>query len=245
MASPYAQNPTTERTNEESGTMLIQAIGDLLPSAVGVALSPIPIIAVILMLATPGARTNGLAFSLGWIVGLVVVSVIVLLVAGGASDPDSGTATGVNWFQVGLGALFIAMAAGQWRKRPTRGEAPTMPTWMATIDSFTAPKALGLGAILSAANPKNLALTAAGAAAIAQAGTSGAQSAIAVAVFVVVASITVVGPVVFYLIAPRAADKPLDSIKELMSDHNAVIMMVVLLVLGAKLLGQGLGALGS
>ena len=30
-----------------------QAIGDLLPSAIGVAISPIPIIAVILILATP------------------------------------------------------------------------------------------------------------------------------------------------------------------------------------------------
>ena len=66
-----------------------QAIGDLLPSAVGVALSPIPIIAVILILATPKARSNGPAFALGWVLGLIVVSVIVLLVAGGADDPDS------------------------------------------------------------------------------------------------------------------------------------------------------------
>jgi hypothetical protein len=36
-----------------------QAIGDLLPSAVGVAISPVPIIAVILMLGTPRARSNG------------------------------------------------------------------------------------------------------------------------------------------------------------------------------------------
>ncbi len=120
-----------------------------------------------------------------------------------------------------------------------------MPKWMATIDSFTAPKSVGLGAILSGANPKNLALTAAAAASIAQAGTSGGQSAIAVAVFVVIGSITVVGPVLFYLVASAKAAGPLASVKEFMSDHNAVIMMVVLLVLGAKILGQGVGALGS
>ncbi len=50
-----------------------QAIGDLLPSAVGVALSPVPIIAVILMLGTPRARTTGSAFALGWVAGLVIV----------------------------------------------------------------------------------------------------------------------------------------------------------------------------
>src|SRR3712207_3245611 len=38
------------------------AIGQILPLAVGVALSAVPIIAVVLMLATPQARGNGLAF---------------------------------------------------------------------------------------------------------------------------------------------------------------------------------------
>ncbi len=56
-----------------------QAIGDLLPSAVGVAFSPIPIIAVILMLGTPKARTNGPAFAIGWVLGLVIVSTVIVL----------------------------------------------------------------------------------------------------------------------------------------------------------------------
>ena len=74
-----------------------QAIGDLLPSAIGVALSPVPIIAIILMLGTPKARSNGPAFAVGWVLGLVVVSVIVLLVASDADDADSGSSTAVDW----------------------------------------------------------------------------------------------------------------------------------------------------
>ena len=66
-----------------------EAIGNVLPAAVGVALSPIPIIAVILMLSTPRARSNGPAFAVGWVLGLAVVSAIVLLLAGDADDPDS------------------------------------------------------------------------------------------------------------------------------------------------------------
>ena len=224
--------------------MLSQAIGDLLPSAVGVALSPVPIIAVILMLATPRARSNGLAFGVGWIAGLVIVSVIVLVAVGGA-DTSSGTNDVVNWIKLALGLLFLAMAAGQWRARPKKGEEPEMPKWMSTIDAFTAPRSLGFGAILSGVNPKNLALTLAAAAAIAQAGLDGGQSTVAVAFFVVIASITVVGPVVFFLVAPTAADKPLAAIKELMSDHNAIIMMVVLLLLGAKLVGNGIAGLSA
>ena len=225
--------------------MLIQAIGDLLPSAVGVALSPIPIIAVILMLGTPKARTNGPAFAFGWIAGLIIVNVVVLVVLGDASDPDSAAATGTNWGQVAIGVLFLALAGRQWRGRPKPGEQPEMPKWMATIDTFTPAKSLALGVALSAVNPKNLALTLAAAASIAQAGLSGGQSAVAVAVFVVLASLTVAGPVVFYLVASERAAGPLGTVKEFLSDHNAVIMMVVLLVLGAKLLGEGLGGVST
>ena len=56
---------------------MCQAIGDLLPAAIGVAMSPIPIIAVILMLSTPKAHSNGSAFAVGWVLGLVIVSIIV------------------------------------------------------------------------------------------------------------------------------------------------------------------------
>jgi threonine/homoserine/homoserine lactone efflux protein len=220
-----------------------QAIGDLLPSAVGVALSPVPIIAVILMLGTPRARSNGPAFATGWVLGLVIVSVVVVLVASGSDDPDSGSSTAVDWVKVVIGALFLLMAFGQWRKRPKPGEAAEMPKWMAVIDHFTAGRSLGLGALLSGANPKNLALTLAASASIAQAGLSGGSTAVAIAVFVIIGSVTVAGPVLFYMFASAKAAGPLESIKQFMAEHNAVIMMIVLLVLGAKVLGQGIGGL--
>jgi len=61
-----------------------QAIGDFLPSAVGVAISPLPIIAVVLMLVTPRGRLNGPLFVVGWAIGLGIVGPIVLVVADGA-----------------------------------------------------------------------------------------------------------------------------------------------------------------
>ena len=225
--------------------MFGQAIGDLLPSAIGVALSPVPIIAVILVLGTPKARSNGPAFALGWVAGLVVVSVIVLAAASGASHPDSGASTSVDTIKLVLGLAFLLMAAGQWRKRPRKGEEATLPKWMATIDAFTPQKSVGFGAALSAANPKNLALTIAAASSIAQANVSGPETALAVLVFVALGSITVAGPVLFYLIATEKASRQLASIKEFMSDHNAVIMFVVLLVLGAKLVGNGIAGLSA
>ena len=46
-----------------------RATGDFLPSAVGVAISPLPIVAVVLMLVTPRGRVDGPVFLVGWLVG--------------------------------------------------------------------------------------------------------------------------------------------------------------------------------
>ena len=224
--------------------MLIQAIGELLPYSVGVALSPVPIVAVILMLTTPKGRANGLAFALGWVVGLSAAATIVLVVTGGSDQSGSATADSVNWAQLAIGVLFLAMAGRQWRKRPRDGEAPELPGWMATVDHVGPGKALGLGILLSGLNPKNLALAAAAGAALAQAGLDVGGDVVGVAVFVVLGSVTVAGLALFAAIAPRAAAAPLSSIKTFMSTHNAVIMMVILLVFGAKLVGEGVGVIG-
>ena len=222
--------------------MLDDAIGGLLPAAVAVALSPIPIVAVVVVLGAPRARTAGPAFALGWIAGLLAVSVVVVLVVGSASDPDSDD-PGVNWLKLGIGIVFLLMAAKQWTKRPGPGKEPEVPGWMATIDSATAPHAALLGMALSGANPKNLALTLTAAASIAEAGLDTTDTAIAVAVFTALGSITVAGSVLFYLMAGDRAARPLAAVKQFMADNNAVIMMVVLLLLGAKLLGDGLAGL--
>ena len=84
-----------------------------------------------------------------------------------------------------------------------------MPKWMNAIDKVDPRRAFVLGIALSGANPKNLALTAAAAGSIAQADLGTTDTAIAIAVFVVIGSLTVVGSVLAYLLAGDAAKKPL------------------------------------
>src|SRR5437660_11022602 len=57
------------------------ALGSILPQAIGVAIRTVPIIAVILMLFSKRARSNGTAFLVGWVLALVVVGSIVLVLA--------------------------------------------------------------------------------------------------------------------------------------------------------------------
>jgi threonine/homoserine/homoserine lactone efflux protein len=218
-----------------------QAIGQVLPVAVGVALSPVPTIAVVLMLTTPRARANGPSFILGWLAGLGVVGTLVLVLAGvGGASAHGEPAAWVSWLKGLLGVLLLALAVRQFRGRPHPGDDAALPTWMGAIDRFTAPKSFGVGALLSGANPKNTLLAIGAATTIAQTGIPGYQQAIAYGVFAVIGTLGVGTPVVLYFaMGERSADL-LAAVKDWMGRNNAVIMSVLCLVIGVKLIGDAL-----
>lgn len=220
------------------------AIGQSLPVAVGVLISPLPIVAVVLMLVSGRARANAFAFLLGWFVAVGAVTLVVALVAGAATPSDDGPPLWAAILKLVLGVLLLLLAVKQWRGRPRDGMEPPAPRWMAAIDAFTPVKAAGLAVLLGAVNPKNLLLVVSGGAAIATAapGDTTAQV-VASVVFALVASIGVAAPVFIYLFMGSRAATLLDELKAWMTHNNAVIMAVLLLVLGAKLLGDGIASL--
>jgi threonine/homoserine/homoserine lactone efflux protein len=103
--------------------------------------------------------------------------------------------------------LALLLAARQWRGRPAEGAEPEMPKWMAALDRLRPGGALGPGALLSAVNPKNWALTIAAAATIAGAGLAGGSQAVVLAIFVVIGSLGVLAPLVVYLVGGENAAK--------------------------------------
>ena len=126
------------------------ALGNILPQAIGVAISPVPIIAVILMLFSKRARSNGPAFLVGWVLALVVVGSIVLVLANLGKISTNGTPSTLAYvLKLLLGLLFSFMSLRKWRGRPKEGEEPHMPGWMETIDRFTAAKAFGVAVLLA------------------------------------------------------------------------------------------------
>jgi threonine/homoserine/homoserine lactone efflux protein len=216
-----------------------EAIGQVLVFAAVAALSPIPIIGVVLMLGTPHARVNGPAFVAGWLLGLAAVGAIVLLVAP-ESDADGSSSGGVRWVRLLLGLLLVALALKQWRDRPRDGEPAPTPAWMAEVERFGAWKAAAAGAAFSAVNPKNLVLAVAAAAAISQVSISGGEQAVAYAIFALLSTVGVALPVVLYFALGERAASMLERLEGWLAQHNAVIMTVLLLVIGVKLIGDAL-----
>ena len=171
-----------------------KGISEILTYAVGVAISPVPIIAVTLMLFSWRARVNGLLFLLGWVVALAVISGVAYAAADQANAAtDSTTSDAIAWGKIVFGVLFLLLAVRNWRTRPKGGAEPEMPKWMAGVDTLKPVKALGLGLLLAGVNPKNLMLAAGAGAGLAALGLSSTNAIGSLIVFVVIASVTIGG----------------------------------------------------
>jgi len=215
------------------------AIGATLGYAVGIAVSPIPIAAVILMLFSGRARINSVTFMVAWVVGIAVVTTVVVLIPGiEANDSESSDTTG--WIKLVLGVLLLAVGVRQWRARPGPDEEPSTPGWMAKIDGLRPGAAFGLGFLLSALNPKNLLLAIAAGVSIGALALPTSETVGAVVVFTLIAAITVTVPVVAYLIAGKRLDSTLDRTKAWLISNNATVMAVLLVVFGVSLLGDAI-----
>lgn len=217
------------------------AIGQTLSFAVGVAISPVPIIALILMLFSRKATANSLSFLAGWLVGLTGAGLIVLAI--GLEASSGGESDSSGYLKIAIGALFIALGVKNWINRPRGDEEPEMPTWMASIDDFSAVKAFGLAFVLAAINPKNLGLTIAAVASISASGLDSGEEYIVLGVFVLLASLSIIVPVGFYLLMGPKAEAPLNTMKDWLVANNNTVMAVIFVILGAKVLGDGISLL--
>lgn len=215
-------------------------LGDLLPLAVGVAISPIPIVAAILMIMSAEAGSAGRGFAAGWVAGIAGVTVVVTLLAGplGGSAHREPSAAGA-WLKILLGILLLALAVVQWRARADK----EIPGWMRAVDELTAGRAAELGAVLSAVNPKNLLLCLSAGVVIGSSGTAVGGQIVAIVVFTVLAASSVLAVIVGYTLAADRLRTPLERLRTMLQDNNHIVLAIVLVLMGTVVLGKGLGGL--
>ncbi|MEM9034361.1 MAG: GAP family protein [Actinomycetota bacterium] len=221
-----------------------EAIGGVLGYAIGVAVSPVPIAAVILMLFSRRARSNSTSFLAGWIFGIAVASSIVLVIPGLEAD-DRTPSDGTGWTKLALGAALLVLGAWQWWSRPRGNAEAEPPGWMDRVDGLTPPAAFGLGFALAAINPKNLVLAVAAGATIASLPLDGGEAAGVVAIFTAVAAVSVVVPVVAYLVSGQRLDRTLELARAWLIANNQAVMAVLFIVFSVSLAGDGIEILSS
>ena len=101
-----------------------EAVAFAIPFALGVALNPIPVLAIVLILAAPRGLLRGTALLLGALSSLAIIVVVLFALESGADPIEDGeTATWVSVVQLVLGLALLALAARKWRSRPGVREA--------------------------------------------------------------------------------------------------------------------------
>ncbi len=212
--------------------------------ALAIALSPLPIIAATIVLATPKARANGTMFVVGWLAGLGLVGAAVLAIAGpeDPNTPSGATAEWVSWAKLMLGVLLAAVGVWQFARRsPAPADVePSLPRWTGALERFTPVRSLGAGTTLAAASPKNLLLVAGGIGVIAGAGGSTPANAIAYSVFAAIGTLGVFVPLAIHLAAGDRSDELLARVKRWMARNSTIIMSLLCFVIGLVLIGAAL-----
>ncbi len=225
---------------------MAEGIAEVLTFAVGIAVSPLAVIAVILMLVSQRARTNGAVFLFGWMLTLGVVGSVVYALSHEAYEANAATVSdGIAWGLVLLGTLLLVMALRSWLRRPTPGTVPELPKWLASIDELKTTRAFGLAVLFAGVKPKNLILTVGAAGGLARLDLSASEAVVALAAFLVLASLSVALPVIAYLAGGRSANDVLESVKSWLIEHHAAMMTTLLLVFGVYLIADGVGILGT
>jgi threonine/homoserine/homoserine lactone efflux protein len=217
------------------------AVGELLPLAVAIAISVTTLITMVFMLLSPKAKSKTVSLLMGCVIGVAgAVGAFTVLADLLPTATSSGSSPAASVIKMVVGALLVILALRQWRERPTSGQQAELPKWMAGVDAMSPGKAFVLGLLLSAVVPKNLLIALSAGLIVGGAQISGGQAAVIIVLFTVVATSTVAVPVVAHLVASERMRGPFEELRQWLVENNVAIMVVVLLVIGIVLIGNGL-----
>jgi threonine/homoserine/homoserine lactone efflux protein len=209
-----------------------EALSGMLPIAVAIAVSPIPILAVILMLLTERSTANAVAFLLGWAAALIVIGGAVAALGIGRADSAEDPGTGLIVAQFALAAVLLAAAVRRWRMRARPGDDHETPKWMSAVRSVSPPRAFALGVGLIALNPKDGLLTVAAGARLAEADPGAGAAVAALLIFTAAASATIIAPILAEAAMGARAEPILERSRLWLERNGNAAVAVVLAVLG-------------
>lgn len=222
-----------------------RAVGEALPLATGLALSPLAVITGIILLLGDRGRVKAALFALGWLGAIFLIAATAFWVVDVAEDVDAeGTATGVDIVQLLLALLFFGLAVLSWRKRPREGGPAPHNKLLRRLDGIGVAGALLVGLAQGFVVIKNIPLAAGAGAHLGEAELTGGEAAVALLVFALVSTAGVLVPLAVALVGGRTLTPALTAAREWLEANTSSITITVLAVIGSYFLGQGIGLLG-
>ncbi len=224
--------------------MWLRAVGDVFALGFAICINPLAVMLVVLLLLAERGRAKAVDFAAGWYVSVVVVAGAGFLLADAADvETDDEIANGIDVVRLGFGIVLIVLAVRQWQKRPKAG-APAVENKLFTqVGAASLAETLVFGVATATLNVKTIPLALSAGAQIASMGLGTGEGLAAAAVFSVVASFGVVTPVAAVVLLGERAMGPLRDFKEWLDASFTAIIVVVFLIIGSILIGDGLALL--
>jgi threonine/homoserine/homoserine lactone efflux protein len=214
---------------------------ELIPFALGMAITPSAIAVGILFLGSKRPVGNALAFAAAF--ALVYIGLAALVIGASAaateplfSDEDKSVAALV------VGLVLLALGAFTlWRHRRSGGP-PERSRLLTEVDEASPFEAFGIGLVLAVLNP-NVPILLGGLAACVAADVSDAARTAGAAFLVAASLLLLVGPVVWYLVDRKQAERGLARLKDWLARHQTAVNLAVLFGFGALFAVKGLSGL--
>lgn len=213
--------------------------GDALPFALGIALSPFPVVPAILLLLSDRATATGTAFLATFFAGVALVTTVFVVLSEVIAFPEQPPSW-ASWTRIVLGVVLILLAIRQWLNRGQDGDPPA---WLASVESASPGRAAQLGLLLSGANPKVLVLAAGGGLALGAGSTTGGATGLSILAFSALASAAVAIPVLLHVVLGERIRPALTAARDFLQRNNSTITAVVIGAVGLLVAINGVSGL--
>ena len=217
---------------------MTEVVAVLLPVAIGFAISPVPLIELILVLFSRRRVVNTIAFVVALLASTALAVFLGAIGSDAAGGDDaSGPSTVVRIVVGGLGLLLLALGVQNWRNRADESQPKVLESIYEMGPFPVAALAVGIALF----NPKNLPLL------LAAGQTIGASSAPVVIgiLFVLVANSPYLAAAGYSLFGGQSAADRLDRMRAWLIRRNRLIMGVLCTILGLLLLLKALSGIGG
>jgi hypothetical protein len=216
-----------------------QALGALLPIAVALAFSSVPLTVTILILLSPNRGRTALPFLVGWVIGVAAVLILSAVGAAALAKPfRRGSDTALVVLEIVIGAALMVLAAIYLRRR-SPASSTGLPRWLAAVDSF-GPLVCFAIAVLLSLRPKGLLLGVAGGLALSAASLKAEEAVLLIIIYTAIATSTVAVPIVASFIAPRRMEPKLVSARDWLIVNGRILTSIMMFMIGVVILGYGL-----
>ena len=218
----------------------------LVPLIIGSALVPIQIIIDILLLKSP---RQGLLKAAAYVGGMTTLRLLQGLIFGliltnsaaSSTEEGGGKSPIVLTLLLVLGVFLLITAYRVWRKEDDPDAPP--PKWLTMIDSLTPLKAFGIGFGMLLIGAKFWVFTLGAIGVIDQAQLGQPSSTVAYLLFVLLAELLLLLPILIRVIIPKQSITLLEQISAWLTHYNRPIMILVSLIFGLLFLYQGASGL--